>query len=60
MTEFGKTAAFLQLRATQQQGFTVRKGTVKKQCGEFYTTDAAGKEVELFLNPVNGEVVGRM
>lgn len=44
----------------EAQGFTVRKGAIKKQCGEFYTIDAAGKEVELFLNPVNGEVVGRM
>lgn len=44
----------------EAQGFKVQKGGIKKQCGEFYTTDKTGNQVELFLNPVNGDVVGRM
>jgi hypothetical protein len=44
----------------EAQGFKVQKGSIKKQCGEFYTTDKTGAQVELFLNPTNGDIVGRM
>ncbi|MEJ2378635.1 MAG: PepSY domain-containing protein [Pseudolabrys sp.] len=41
-------------------GYTVRKGKLKKACGEFYVTDKAGNRVELFVDPTNGAVVGRL
>ena len=41
-------------------GYKVRKGKLKKACGEFYATDKAGARVELFVDPTNGAIVGRM
>ena len=49
------------LRAkVEAHGFKVNKAKIKKQCGEFYTTDKSGNQVELFLNPTNGDIVGRL
>jgi hypothetical protein len=41
-------------------GYKVRKGKLKNACGEFYATDKAGARVELFVDPSNGTIVGRM
>jgi hypothetical protein len=38
----------------------VRKGKLKHACGEFYATDKAGARVELFVDPTNGTIVGRL
>ncbi len=41
-------------------GYTVRNAKLKNACGEFYVTDKAGARVELFVDPTNGAVVGRL
>jgi hypothetical protein len=41
-------------------GYSVRKGKLKNACGEFYATDKAGSRVELFVDPTNGTIVGRL
>jgi hypothetical protein len=44
----------------EAQGFKVQKGKVKKACGEFYTLDKTGAEVELFVDPTNGTIIGKL
>ncbi|NVN88468.1 MAG: PepSY domain-containing protein [Rhodopseudomonas sp.] len=44
----------------EAQGFKVQKGKVKKACGEFYTLDKSGAEVEVFVDPTNGDIVGKL
>jgi hypothetical protein len=51
--------AELQSKA-EAQGYTVEKAKLKKACGEIYARDKAGGRVELFLDPTNGEIVGRL
>jgi hypothetical protein len=41
-------------------GYAVRKGKLKNACGEFYATDKTGARVELFVDPTNGAVVGKL
>jgi hypothetical protein len=41
-------------------GYTVRKAKIKNACGELYTTDKNGGRVELFVDPTNGDIVGRL
>ncbi len=41
-------------------GYTVRQGKLKNACGEFYATDKSGARVELFVDPTNGAVVGKL
>jgi hypothetical protein len=41
-------------------GYTVQKAKLKNACGELYTTDKNGGRVELFVDPTNGEIVGRL
>ncbi len=41
-------------------GYTVRNGKLKNACGEFYATDKSGARVELFVDPTNGDVVGKL
>lgn len=41
-------------------GYTVRKARLKKACGEFYVTDKTGARAELFVDPTNGKIVGRL
>ncbi len=41
-------------------GYTVRNAKLKNACGEFYATDKAGARVELFVDPTNGAVVGKL
>ncbi len=43
----------------EAQGYKVQKAKLKKACGEFYTIDKDGKQVELFLDPTNGQIVGQ-
>lgn len=55
---------WLSLEALQTKvealGYTVRKAKLKNACGEFYATDKAGSRVELFVDPTNGTVVGKL
>ena len=44
----------------EAQGFKVQKAKLKNACGELYTIDRTGGRVELFVDPTNGEIVGRM
>jgi len=44
----------------EAQGYKVQKGKVKKACGEFYTLDKSGAEVELFVDPTNGTIIGKL
>lgn len=41
-------------------GYKVQKAKLKSACGEFYTIDKTGARVELFVDPSNGEIVGRL
>lgn len=41
------------------QGYKVRKAKLAKACGEFYSIDKNGNQVELFLDPTNGQIVGQ-
>jgi len=41
-------------------GYTVQKAKLKNACGELYATDKNGSRVELFVDPTNGEIVGRL
>jgi hypothetical protein len=55
---------WLSLEALQTKvealGYTVRKAKLKNACGEFYATDKAGTRIELFVDPTNGAVVGKL
>jgi hypothetical protein len=44
----------------EAQGYKVQKAKLKKACGEFYTLDKTGAPVELFVDPTNGTIVGRL
>jgi hypothetical protein len=44
----------------EAQGYKVQKAKLKKACGEFYTLDKTGAEVELFVDPTNGTIVGKL
>ncbi len=56
--------AWLAVEALQAKvealGYTVRSGKIKNACGEFYAIDKAGRRVELFVDPTNGNVVGNL
>jgi hypothetical protein len=41
-------------------GYTVQKAKLKNACGELYATDKNGGRVELFVDPTNGDIVGRL
>jgi hypothetical protein len=41
-------------------GYTVQKAKLKNACGELYATDKSGGRVELFVDPTNGDIVGRL
>ncbi len=41
-------------------GYKVQKAKLKNACGEIYALDKAGGRVELFVDPTNGEIVGRL
>lgn len=57
-------AQWLSVEALQAKveslGYTVRSGKLKNACGEFYATDKTGARVELFVDPTNGIVVGKL
>ncbi len=57
-------AQWLSVEALQAKvealGYTVRSGKLKNACGEFYTTDKTGARVELFVDPTDGTVVGKL
>jgi hypothetical protein len=42
------------------QGYKVQKGKLKKACGEFYTIDKTGAQVEVFVDPTNGNIIGKL
>ncbi|MGA7485731.1 MAG: PepSY domain-containing protein [Xanthobacteraceae bacterium] len=41
-------------------GYKVQKAKLKNACGELYTIDKNGSRVELFVDPTNGTIVGRL
>jgi hypothetical protein len=41
-------------------GYKVKKAKLKKACGEFYTIDKSGNQVELFVDPTDGKIVGQL
>jgi hypothetical protein len=41
-------------------GYRVQKAKLKNACGELYTIDKTGNRVELFVDPTNGDIVGRL
>lgn len=41
-------------------GYKVRKAKLKKACGELYTIDKSGNQVELFVDPTDGKIVGTL
>ncbi|TPQ35329.1 PepSY domain-containing protein [Bradyrhizobium guangdongense] len=43
----------------EAQGYTVRNAKLKNACGEFYTRDKNDQQVELFVDPTNGKIVGQ-
>ncbi len=57
-------AQWLSLEALQAKvealGYSVRNGKLKNACGEFYATDKTGARVELFVDPTDGKVVGKL
>jgi hypothetical protein len=44
----------------ESQGYKVQKGKLKKACGEFYTIDKTGAHVEVFVDPTNGTIIGKL
>lgn len=58
------SSQWLPLAALQSKvealGYNVRKAKLKAACGEIYTVDKAGNRVELFVDPTNGEIVGKL
>jgi hypothetical protein len=44
----------------EAQGYKVRNAKLKKACGEFYTRDKTGAEVEVFVDPTNGNIIGKL
>ena len=44
----------------EAQGYKVQKTKLKNACGEIYTIDKTGGRVELFVDPTNGNIVGRL
>lgn len=50
-----------QLQAkVEAMGYKVQKGKLKSACGELYTLDKDGNRVELFVDPTNGQIIGRL
>ncbi len=41
-------------------GYKVQKTKLKAACGELYTIDKNGDQVELFVDPTSGEIVGKL
>jgi hypothetical protein len=41
-------------------GYKVQKAKLKAACGEIYTIDKTGSRVELFVDPTNGDIVGKL
>jgi hypothetical protein len=41
-------------------GYRVQKAKLKAACAEIYTIDKGGNRVELFLDPTNGDIVGKL
>ena len=50
-----------QLQAkVEAMGYKVQKGKLKNACGELYALDTDGNRVELFVDPTNGQIIGRL
>ena len=41
-------------------GYKVQKAKLKNACGELYTLDKSGNRVELFVDPTDGQIAGRL
>ena len=55
---------WLSMQALQNKvealGYKVQKAKLKAACGELYTIDKTGARVELFVDPTNGDIVGKL
>ena len=55
---------WLSLEALQSKveafGYKVQIAKLKNACGELYTLDKSGNRVELFVDPTNGQIAGRL
>ena len=55
---------WLSLEALQSKvealGYKVQKAKLRNACGELYTLDQSGNRVELFVDPTNGQIAGRL
>lgn len=47
------------LTKVEAQGYKVREAKFKRSCGKFETIDKTGSYVELFVDPTNGQIIGR-
>jgi hypothetical protein len=43
-------------KRAEAQGYTIRKFKVSGNCYEIYGSDKAGKDVEIYFNPVDGSI----
>jgi hypothetical protein len=43
----------------ETQGYRVQEAEFKRSCGKFEAIDKAGRHVELFVDPTNGQIIGR-
>jgi hypothetical protein len=41
-------------------GYKVQKAKLKNACAELYALDKTGARVELFVDPTNGEIIGKL
>lgn len=41
-------------------GYKVQKAKLKAACNGIYTIDKTGNRVELFVDPTNGDIVGKL
>lgn len=44
-------------KKAQDEGYKIRKFKQPGSCYEIYGTDKAGKDIEIYFNPVNGAIV---
>lgn len=55
---------WLSMQALQSKvealGYKVQKAKLKAACGEIYTIDKTEARVELFVDPTNGDIVGKL
>lgn len=46
--------------AVEALGYKMQKAKLKAACNAIYTIDKTGNRVELFVDPTNGDIVGKL